>query len=398
MKKFLRRWFLTFIGICLVGKGFQYIIGSSSKGEVANNKTQKQGQQATQKGTSSFTFMGVGDNLLHDVIFRNQDLTNKEVEEYTSVYKTIKNHTTADLNYINYETICAGEENGFSLSGYPTFNGPTEFNDLVAKAGFNWLSLCSNHTFDLGTEGVIAELEYIQKHQPKLNVTGAYTSKKERNTPKVVTINNIRVGLASYCYGYENDPGAEYDWMVNKMDEETIRKDLKELNKVSDVQIVSMHWGTEYQTTANKEQKKYAKLLNELGVEVIIGTHPHVIEPVTWIHSDKQDTLCYYSLGNFVSAQNENVNMIGGMANFEIEYNFDTKKATVKNAKFTPTITYYTETYHKFQTYTISEWNNDLASTHYVTVAAGEDITKKFVQDYVKDVLGSPKNVEVVYK
>ena len=171
---------------------------------------------------------------------------------------------------------------------------------------------------------------------------------------------------------------------------------MKKLNKVSDVQIVTMHWGTEYHTDVNNMQKEYAKLLNSLGVEVIIGTHPHVIEPVEWIRSDKQDTLCYYSLGNFISAQNANDNMIGGMASFKVTYDHDKKKATVSDAAFTPTITYYDSNYNNYQMYTIHEWTNKKAKTHEVTVSEGQDISKEYVQKYVKNVMKDVKGVKIV--
>ncbi len=388
MKKFLRLFFLCFVSMILLGKGV-HSLTQQEETETTNT--------TASENTASITFMGVGDNLLHDVIFLNMDQSEKDVSEYESVYHTIENYTTADLNYINFETICAGNENGFSLSGYPTFNGPTEFNDLIAKAGFNWLSLCSNHTYDLGEDGVLAELEYIEENQPDLTVTGAYQTEKASNTPTVIEVNGLKVGLASYCYGFENPQNNT--WMVKEIDEDTIRKDLKALNKVSDVQIVSMHWGTEYKTVPNEEQEEYAKLLNELGVEVIIGTHPHVIEPVTWIKGDKQDTLCYYSLGNFVSAQNANDNMIGGLANFTLTYDFDTKETTITDIKFTPTITYYTESFTDFETFTISEWTDELAATSYTTVVEGQDISVEYVQNYVKDVMSDiPKDIEVIYE
>ncbi|MDO4466556.1 MAG: CapA family protein [Bacillota bacterium] len=364
--------------------------GEQKKGEKAEQKVES-GEQA------SFTFMGVGDNLLHDVIFYNMDQTMKDID-YNTIYSNITQYTTADINYINYETICAGTENGLTLGGYPAFNGPTGFNDAVANAGFNWFSLCSNHTYDRGITGVLTELDYIKTHQPQVTVTGAYASAEEASTPTVVEINGIKVGLASYCYGFEGEPVGtdEANWMVNRIDENKIRNDLAVLNEVSDVQIVTMHWGSEYHTEQNEEQEYYANLLNELGVEVIIGAHPHVIEPVEWIHGKEQDTLCYYSLGNFISAQNANDNMIGGMANFKVTYNFDTKKATVSDATFTPTITYYDPSYNNYQIYTIHEWNDDLAASHEVTLVEKHDLTKAYVQEYVKNVMKNVKNVTVV--
>lgn len=366
-------------------------------GRNSANPAQKESEttkeEGDRKGTSSFTFMGVGDNLIHEAIYYYWT----EGNNFDSIYEPIQTYTKkADLSYINYETLCAGEE--LELSGYPTFNGPVEINDAVYHAGFDWLSLCSNHSMDRGSEGVFKSLEYLKENAPKITVTGAHTSKKDRQTPTVIEVNGIKVGLTSYTYGLNGlELPSDMPWLINLIDEDQIKEDIKALNKVSDVQIVSMHWGDEYQTSYNDFQKKYAKLLNELGVEVIIGTHPHVIEQAEWIRTDKQDTLCYYSLGNFISEQNDVENMIGGMASFTVEYDFDKKEATVKDAKFTPTITFYKPNYTAIAGYTISQWNDELVAGHYCT-ANGQDISKEAVADYVKEVVGDPEDIEVVLK
>lgn len=355
---------------------------------IISNKSTEQNQ-----GTASFTFMGVGDNLIHEAIYYYWP----EEESFDSMYKPIQKYTSdADLSYINYETICAGED--LELSGYPTFNGPLEINDAVNHAGFDWLSLCSNHAYDRGREGILASLNYFEKINPKLTVSGSYRTKKESQSPQVITINGIKVGVTSYTYGLNGfELPEDEDWMIHLIDADQIKKDMEKLNEVSDVQIVSMHWGDEYQNVPSEFQEEYAKLLNECGVEVIIGTHPHVIQPVEWIKGDNQDTLCYYSLGNFISEQDEVERMIGGMARFQVEYNFDTKEAKIKDPSFTPTITYYNPDYTGTTSYAITEWTDKLANKTFFA-ARGDDISKEAVQDYVKEVVGNPEGIEVVLK
>ncbi|MBB5183804.1 CapA family protein [Catenisphaera adipataccumulans] len=386
----MRKWAICFLCMCVFAKLMSMVQTQQSSAYRA-----QQTEESNQSDTASFTFMGVGDNLIHGAIYYWQQQAG-DGYNFDSMYKPISKYTNKDINYINYETICAGEELG--LEGYPLFNGPVEINDAVYKAGFNWMSLCSNHTYDMGLEGVVKELNYMHKNCPDMTVTGAYTSKKAAQTPTVIKVNGLRIGLASYTYGLNGFKlDDDHKWLINQISESKIKSDIKKLNKVSDVQMVTMHWGTEYQTTPNAMQKKYAKLLNKLGVEVIIGTHPHVIEPVTYIKGDKQDTLCYYSLGNFISAQDHNENMIGGMAGFKLIYHFDTGKTEFKNVTFTPTITYYNSNFKNFKTYTIHEWNDDLAATHLCTVSEGEDMTKQWVQDYVKGVMGDLKGIKVIY-
>ena len=175
MKKFLRNFFILFVSILIFGKGINMLFEKMNVSE--SEKT------IDSSGVSSFTFMGVGDNLIHEAIYYYWTDGNN----YDSMYQPIKKYTKdADLAYINYETICAGEE--LELSGYPTFNGPLEINDAVSHAGFDWLSLCSNHAYDRGKDGIITSLDYLEKLNKKITVTGSYRSKKEHNTPQVIEI------------------------------------------------------------------------------------------------------------------------------------------------------------------------------------------------------------------
>ncbi|EJW92351.1 capsule biosynthesis protein CapA, partial [gut metagenome] len=170
------------------------------------------------------------------------------------------------------------------------------------------------------------------------------------------------------------------------MNYELIDRKLEQINAVSDVQIVAMHWGEEYHTEPNEEQRQLAQYLNSKGVEVIIGTHPHVIEPVEFIETADQTTLVYYSLGNFISAQDTNETMVGGMANFRLNYDFDTKKTTFSDVQFIPTITWISPDLRQYRTTTIHEYNDEWAANHFIT-ANGMDISKAWVQQYVSSII-----------
>ena len=192
------------------------------------------------------------------------------------------------------------------------------------------------------------------------------------------------------------------EWMIDvyhkddgSIDYDRIDQKLDALNEVSDVQIVAMHWGDEYQTAPNDEQVEIAHHLNEKGVEAIIGTHPHVIEPVEFIETPEQTTLCYYSLGNFISAQDTNETMVGGMAQFQMNYDFGTRKASFENVQFIPTVTWISPDLRTYRTTTIHEYNDDMAAGHYIT-SIGYDMSKGWVQQFVQDVIGSPSGIDVV--
>lgn len=364
------------------------------KQETVKQETETKIEPKEEKGSSSFTFAGVGDNLIHQAIFSQYEMGVTDYD-FKEDYALMKPYIeAADLSFINQETICAGEE--FGLSHYPQFNGPTQILDAVANTGFDWLAASSNHSLDKGSDALLAELNYLHENYPDISVTGAYRSEEESNQYIVREVNGIKVGLLGYTYGLNGIPLPEdMPWLVELINEDQIQKDMEALSKISDVQIVSMHWGTEYHTEIEADQQALAQKMNEWGVEVIIGTHPHVIKPAEIIQGEKQDTLCYYSLGNFLSAQDTNEGMVGGMASFTLQYDFDTQETSFKDVKFTPTVMYYDPAFTTFKVMTIHDYNDDYIPTHYVA-SLGYDMSKTWIQNYVKEIMGSPEGIEVV--
>ena len=364
------------------------------KEEPIKQNTQEKTELKEENKSSSFTFAGVGDNLIHQAIFSQYEMGDIDYD-FKEDYALMKPYIeAADLSFINQETICAGE--AFGLSHYPQFNGPTQILDAVADTGFDWLAASSNHSLDKGSDALLAELNYLHENYPDISVTGAYRNEEESNQYIVREVNGIKVGLLGYTYGLNGIPLPEdMPWLVELINEDQIQKDMEALSKISDVQIVSMHWGTEYHTEIEAEQQAMAQKMNEWGVEVIIGTHPHVIKPAEIIQGEKQDTLCYYSLGNFLSAQDTNEGMVGGMASFTLQYDFDTQETSFKDVKFTPTVMYYDPAFTTFKVMTIHDYNDDYIPSHYVA-SLGYDMSKAWIQNYVKEIMGSPEGIEVV--
>lgn len=375
----------------------QKLASMRQEGLISEDKT----VATTRDGVASFTFTGVGDNLLHDTIFVYYE-QDHNTRDYSPIYQFTNKYTqNTDLAYVNLETVCAGDE--FGLSSYPLFNGPLEMLDTLARSGFDWMSLNSNHSLDAGEAGLQTEIQYLRTHHPEISTSGAYVNETQSNSPSVREVNGIRVGLASFTYGLNGFTlPSEEEWMIDvyrkedgSINYELIQQRINALNEVSDVQIVSMHWGEEYSTHPTTEQTELAQYLSQLGVEVIIGSHPHVIQPVDWIRTSNQSTLVYYSLGNFISAQNMAETMIGGMAQFQINYNFNTKEVTFENVRFIPTVTCISSDLRTYRTTTLAEYSEGLEADHYIT-AAGEDLSKTWIEQYVQSILKNPKGVEIV--
>ena len=344
----------------------------------------------------SFTFIGVGDNLYHGALYYRQRMAGNGYNFDTYYDGTREYSENADLAYINMETICNGDEH-YELSSYPLFNGPKEVIDAVYNAGFDWWSISSNHSLDTGANGLLEQLNTIHEKYPDIITTGSHTSLEDKNTPIVKEINGIKVGFLGYTYGLNGLIVPEdKEWLISLIDKDQMKIDMEALSKVSDIQMVAMHWGVEYSTSISEEQKALTKYLNELGAEVIIGTHPHVIEPAEIYHGENQDTLVYYSLGNYTSAQDVAPRMVGGMASFTVNYDPNTFETTFTDVKFIPTVTWFDGGFNDWKTYTLADYNNDLYATH--RHVYDFDLSKEWVTNFVKEVMGESEDIEIVYE
>ncbi len=388
----------SFITILVVVLGISiYKLLPSKKDEVIEvtpTPSIEPTQEVVVEEPKSFTFVGVGDNLYHGALYYRQRMAGNGYN-FDTYYDGTRSYTeNADLAYINFETLCNGDEN-YELSSYPLFNGPKEVVDAVYNAGFDWWSISSNHSMDTGASGLLEQLNTIHTKYPEIITTGSHTSQEDKDTPIVKEINGIRVGFLGYTYGLNGFSVPEdKPWLIDLIDKEQIKKDMEALSAVSDIQMVAMHWGNEYSTSVSDEQKDLVEYMNELGVEVIIGTHPHVIEPAEIYHGSSQDTLVYYSLGNYTSAQDEAPRMVGGMATFTVNYDPNTKVTSFTDTKFIPTVTWFDGGFNDWKTYTIMDYNNDLYATH--RHVNDFDLSKEWVINFVKSVWDDSSEVELV--
>lgn len=264
------------------------------------------------------SLIAVGDYLIHSSVYKDANrLANGYGYDFKPMISYIKEIVSNyDIAYYNQETILGGSELG--LSDYPTFNSPYEAGDAMLDAGFNLVSLATNHTMDSGKKAVENSCKYWQSKENVLTA-GSYCSEEERNKINIKEINNIKYTMLNYTYGTNGMPVAN-DYLVNvwptdidninnpekdtkyQAYKKQVKEDIDKVKDKVDFLIVAMHWGVEYTHEPTAYEKDMASYLASLGVNLIIGTHPHVIQPVTWI----DDTLVIYSLGNFISAQYQN--------------------------------------------------------------------------------------------
>lgn len=300
----------------------------------------------------------VGDALIHDRLYntvRNEDGS----YDFKPTIQYIKPIITKyDLKYYNQETILGGAELGYS--SYPQFNSPNEVGDAFLDAGFNLVSLATNHTMDKGERGVLNSVNYW-KSKKNVVYSGQWSSWDERNEVHVYDINGISYAFFSYTTwtnGLETPNGKEY--LNNVYSDEKAANDISKIRDLVDVVIVAMHWGTEYSLDVSSSQEYIANYLAGLGVDLIIGSHPHVVEPVEYINNGK--TFVIYSLGNFLSAQYGIDRLTGLMVEVTIKKVVDvdgTITVSIESPKAELTYT-QTNDYTKYRVYPYSKLNSTI--------------------------------------
>ena len=246
-----------------------------------------------------FNLFMVGDALIHESVYVDAR-KNDGSYDFKPMIDLIKPISSSyDLAYYNQETILGGASIGYSH--YPRFNSPQEVGDAMIDAGFDLVSLATNHTMDRGEVGVLNSVNYW-KSRPNMITSGQWESYEDRNTVRIYEKNNIKYAFFSYTTltnGLNTPAGKDY--LSNVYSDEKARVDIEKVRDQVDVVMVAMHWGTEYSLGVSNEQTRIANYLSELGVDLIIGAHPHVVEPVEYINNGK--TFVIYSLGNFISGQ-----------------------------------------------------------------------------------------------
>ena len=328
-KKNIIKSFLSIILVCLVSyltyNAYNYFNTpkTTDKSPLKNNSNNI---ETKKDQIYKLKLLATGDGLIHSVIFRNY--YKNGVYDFTDAVKYVKDIVKDyDIAYYNQETP-AGDDS-IKYSGYPMFYTPSAYVDAMRDAGFNTISLASNHSLDKGEKGILNTVKYFKTTNTLYS--GMNDSEEMRNNFIIKEKNNITYTMLSYTTitnGLQVPSGKSY--LLNLYDKEQVKKDIEAVRDKVDVLIVAMHWGTEYINMPNEEEKEIAEYLSSLGVDIVIGNHPHILQPITKIG----DTIVMYSLGNFISNQYGGTNgdwnkLIGFMATLDITKNV-TKDDEVK--------------------------------------------------------------------
>ena len=320
------------------------VTGITSAVKFVSKKNKEKIQEEEKPKDIIINLVATGDVMCHTTNFNAA--YNNETKEYdfTSVFANISKYITkADVAIGNLETTFAGKDRGYT--GYPTFNSPSALGVALKNIGIDVLSTANNHSLDKGYTGIVSTLDKLD--EIGIDHMGTARSEEEQNKVLVKDVNGIKIAFLSYTYGTNGIPvpaGKEYS--VNLIDKDLILKQIN-LAKEQNVDIIcaSMHWGDEYKIKQNKKQEELADYLFQNGVDIIIGNHAHVVEPmekrkIALEDGTEKEVFVVYALGNFISGQTIEHTKSTVILDMNIRKNGENGKITIDSINYIPVYCY----------------------------------------------------------
>ncbi len=315
----------------------------------------------------NLTLIAVGDNLIHGPIYRQaNERSNNSGFDFRPAYQQIASYLAeADLALMNQETPLGGTELG--LSSYPQFNSPQELGEQMIELGFNMFSHANNHVLDAGQRGFNNTIAFWRRQSAEKPVIMAgIAADREDDQLQILQVKDLKIALLAYTYGTNGlRLPKSSSGIIKYLDDDLICQELDKAIAEANIVIVSVHWGQEYQANANNEQKRLAQLMADNGADIIIGSHPHVLQGVEMLSTpDGKQVPVFYSLGNFISAQNRPDTMLGGMAKVQMVYDKATGKLSLTELGIIPLVTDYSASYKNITIYPLNSYTEAQANRH----------------------------------
>lgn len=333
----------------------------------------------------------VGDILLHTPLAES-GRTPEGSYDFSVVFANLKEEIQgADVALVNQEVIIGGAELG--VSGYPSFNAPYELGDALMEAGFDIVLHATNHALDKGKQGLLNCLSFWRENYPDTPVLGIHDSRESQQEIYVYEQQGIRIAILNYTYGTNGISLPEdMPYAVDLLEKERVIDDLQRAQELADFVVVCPHWGKEYVLEQVKSQESWAQIFVENGADLILGTHPHVIEPIAQITSENgNQALVYYSLGNFVnwtSGTGAGVSnrMVGGMAQITIGLD-ENGEAVITDYGVLPVVCHLEKGFGGVTVYPLSEYTEELAA-HNEILKQDESFSLDYCWELVRGVFG----------
>lgn len=352
--------------------------------------------------SDEYKIVMVGDVLLHTPVEESCRQADGGYD-YDSLFANTKDEiTSADLALVNQEVIIGGSELG--ISGYPCFNADFSLCDSLVDAGFDVICHATNHALDKGQAGLLNCAKNWKKQYPQITVLGIHDSAGTSTScgadPEILELGDFKVAVLNYTYGTNGIPLPEdMPYAVDLLDEEQVAADICRAEELADFTIVCPHWGTEYRLTPDASQEKWVRIFLENGADLVLGTHPHVIEPIEWVTDPENghEMLVYYSLGNFVnwtSGTGEGVanRMVGGMAEVTVGRD-EMGEVKIKDYGVQPLVSHVTSGQGDVTTYFLEDYSEKLGRENEI-VFQDADFSLQYCIDLCDSVWGEAWKVD----
>lgn len=338
------------------------------------------------------SFVAAGDNVIHKCIWRDAEIRAKwqgssRAFDFKPTYSNTTDYVKSfDLAFINQETLLGGVELG--LQSYPRFNSPIEVGLDLKEMGYDIINIAHNHMADHGIVGLQNTIDFFKSDAMKgVTMIGGYENAADYDNIRTVEREGVKIALLSYTYG-TNEGMPETELVIPRYKDADIIRQCALAEQAGDITVVSVHWGHENDTKPTDGQRRIAKLLAENGADVIIGHHPHVLQPIEWIETERGMTLCIYSLGNLISGMAEWENMVGGFASFDIVMLSD-GTVKVENIDFVATVCYFESNHLGSKIYYLGDYTEELAKSHGTIAQYGEEYASpERIREYAENIMG----------
>lgn len=365
--------------------------------QINNTENTNSESSVQSKKSTTINMAFTGDIMCHNTIYKDAFNSATNSYDFSYIFDDVKyNIQTADIAVGNLETTFAGSSKGYS--SYPTFNTPENLAYTLKKIGFDVLSTANNHCYDSGYSGIESTINYLD--DADISHTGTYKSQEEQNQILIKNVKGIKIAFLSFTYGTNGiKVPDDKSYSVNLIDKNLILNQLSlAKDQDPDMICVSMHWGIEYQTSPNSEQKDLADFLFKNGADLIIGNHPHVLQSmekrdITLDDGSHKDCFVVYSLGNFLADQNKNYTRDSAILNLNITKDSD-NKIKINSATYTPTYIYKdtSKSSNKFKILNLKNsidsyeagYNSNLSKNTYNTLKTELSNIKKILGDDIK--------------
>ena len=340
----------------------------------------------------NFTMTAIGDTLCHNTQYWDAYNSSTKQYDFSYVYDDIKDYTSsADITIGSLETTFAGEDRGYS--NYPVFNSPDSLATGLKDIGVDVISLAGNDALDYGYSGICRTIDVLDN--VGISHLGTYKSAEDQNKILIKDVKGVKIAFINYTYGTNGIPvPSDKPYCLNLIDKDLISKQIKQAKEQNvDMIVACMHWGTEYKTSANYEQKELADFLFKSGVDIILGNHPHVLEPmekktITLDDGSTKDVFVVYAVGNFTADQRAEITRDSAILNLDITKDSD-GKILINKVSYVPIYMYKNSAskVHKFKILDIEKYDSGDTS-----IGSSVYSNLKVQLQKIRDILGDEIN------